>query len=118
MTLDKKAADVLVLDVRKLCDFTDFFIICSGNSRPQTQSISEHIREKLKAKDILPLNIEGFSEGDWILMDFVDFIVHIMIPDTREFYQLEKLWVEAKIEKIEDVPPSQKSKEKKCRSND
>jgi len=91
-----------VLDLRGICDFTDFFIICSGNSRPQTQAISEHIRLKLKEKGQKALHIEGLSEGDWILMDYVDFIIHIMDSETREYYQLEKLWVDAKLQIIED----------------
>jgi len=93
---------VIILDLREICDFTDFFIICSGNSRPQTQSISEFIKERLKEKQITPLHVEGFTEGDWILMDYVDFIIHIMNPAVRDFYQIEKLWSDAKIEKIED----------------
>ncbi|MBU1626602.1 ribosome silencing factor [bacterium] len=91
-----------MLDLRKICDFTDFFIICTGNSGPQARAISEFIREKLKEKNISPLHVEGFSEGDWILMDYVDFIIHIMNPEVREFYKLEKLWKDGKIEKIED----------------
>jgi len=88
--------------LRGVSDFTDFFIICSGNSRPQNHAISDFIKEKLKLDNITPLNIEGYEDGDWILMDYVDFIIHIMNHETREFYMLEKLWSDAKIEKIDD----------------
>jgi ribosome-associated protein len=118
LTLDKKAINVLILDIRELCDFTDFFIICTGNSRPQTQSIVDYIKEKLKMMGSLPFQIEGYTEGDWILMDYIDFVIHIMLPETRDFYQIEKLWVEAKIQKIEETEPIKKSEEKKCRSID
>src|SRR5437773_5104105 len=90
--LDKKAQDAVVLELGDVCSFTDFFLICTGTSSRHNQSIADHIDETLKKQGVRSLHIEGRSEGEWILMDYVDFVVHIFSARAREFYDLERLW--------------------------
>ena len=90
--LDKKAQDAVVLELREICSFTDYFLICTGTSTRHNQTIAEHIEENLKKQGVRPLHIEGHSEGEWILLDYVDFVVHIFSVRAREFYDLERLW--------------------------
>ncbi|GIU81060.1 MAG: hypothetical protein KatS3mg006_0124 [Pyrinomonadaceae bacterium] len=94
---DKKGLDPVLLDLRGIADFTDFFLIVSGTSEKQVQAISDEIEERLK-KELgeSPINIEGYRSAEWILMDYGDFIVHIFHKDAREFYDLERLWRDAK----------------------
>jgi ribosome-associated protein len=93
---DKKAIDLVELDVGEILDYADHFIVCSGNTDRQTKAIADGIHEGLK-KDhgILPRRIEGLPEARWILMDYLDVVVHIFTPDARDFYRLEQLWGEA-----------------------
>jgi len=93
--LDKKAEQVHVLDLRKGSAFTDFFIIATGNNIRQVQAIADGIQETLKKDGVRPALIEGYSRGEWILLDYFDFIVHVFLPTTREFYALERLWGDA-----------------------
>lgn len=93
---DKKAENIVTLDIRKLTDFADFMIICSGTSPRHVASLAEHIIEELKKKDIRALGHEGKGHGEWSLADFGDIVVQVMLPQTREFYALEKLWGFAK----------------------
>jgi ribosome-associated protein len=93
--LEKKAKNLIVLNVKELSAFTDYFLICSGASDRQVQAIASSIREKMKQHDILPLGVEGESHGQWILMDYDDVIVHIFYEPVREFYDIERLWSEA-----------------------
>lgn len=93
--LDKQAEDVVILDLRRLCDFTDYFIICHGNGRRQTQSIAEHVEERLAAAFHYPDHVEGAHPGDWILMDYGDYVIHIFTRERRTFYDLERLWGDA-----------------------
>jgi ribosome-associated protein len=97
--LDKKAADVVVLDLRNTSAFTDFFILCSGNSQRQVKAIADSVEETLRAAKVRPAHVEGYDRADWVLMDFFTFIVHVFTPQTRAFYALERLWGDA--EKIE-----------------
>ncbi len=94
--LDTKAEDPTLLDLSTISSFTDYFLILTGRSSRQTQAISDHVEEKLKkTRKRRPLSIEGFHKGDWILMDYGDFIVHIFTPPTREYYGLERVWGDA-----------------------
>ena len=93
---DKKAIDVVELDLRGVLGYTDYFLVCSGNTGRQAKAIQDGILEGLKHEhDTTPRRVEGSAEGGWILMDYLDVIVHIFTPQTREFYRLEQLWGEA-----------------------
>jgi ribosome-associated protein len=96
---DKKALDVVVLDLRKGLAFTDFFVISTGANSRQVQAIADAIEEALRKKGLKPALTEGYSRGEWILLDYFDFIVHVFQPAKREFYGLERLWGDA--ERIE-----------------
>jgi ribosome-associated protein len=89
---DKKALDLIVLDLREMAAFTDYFIICSGNSAPQIQAISNEIEIRLKKVGKTPDHIEGYRQAQWILMDYSEFVVHIFSLDMRSYYNLERLW--------------------------
>jgi ribosome-associated protein len=92
---DKLAVDIVILDMRDVVSYTDYFVICSGRNPRQTQTIAEEIRERLKREDrVLPSGIDGQSTGDWILIDFLDVVVHVFTPEARNFYRLESLWGE------------------------
>src|SRR5215468_12084509 len=90
--LDKKAQDAVVLELGDICSFTDYFLICTGTSTRHNQTLADYIEETLKKQGVRPLHIEGHSEGEWILLDYVDFVVHIFTARAREFYDLERLW--------------------------
>ena len=93
---DVKAIDLVELDLRDVLGYTDAFVICSGNTDRQTKAIHDRIHEGLKKEHgILPRRVEGLAEGRWILMDYLDVVVHVFTPDAREFYRLEQLWGEA-----------------------
>ncbi|HIC92318.1 MAG TPA: ribosome silencing factor [Syntrophaceae bacterium] len=94
--LNKKALDLILLDVRKVSSFADYFIICSGQSSRHVQGIASFIEESLAKQGIYPLGIEGFTQGSWILMDYNEVIIHIFYKPIREFYDLEGLWSGAK----------------------
>lgn len=93
--LEKKAYDLILMEVRDFTSIADYFIICSGRSDRQAQSIAQGIEENLGTMGVSPLSIEGTSRGQWILMDFSDVIVHIFYQPLREFYDLEGLWAHA-----------------------
>jgi len=103
--LDKKASDVVVLDLRDTPAFTDFFILCSGNSQRQVKAIADAVEEALRTAKVRPAHIEGYERAEWVLMDYFTFIVHVFTPQTRLFYSLERLWGDAeRIEISEDGP--------------
>jgi ribosome-associated protein len=92
---NKKALDLVMLDLKGIASFTDTFFLCSGTSMPQNQAISDEIELKLREMGRRPTHLEGYKQAEWILMDYSDFIVHIFSPKTRAFYNLERLWREA-----------------------
>jgi ribosome-associated protein len=101
----KKGLDVTILDLRQLTDVTDFFVIVSGESELHVKAISDFVQEELEKEGIRPWHKEGYQHLNWVLMDFVEVVVHIFKPDFREFYDLERLWGDAKIKRLEnDVP--------------
>ncbi len=90
---DKKAIDIVEVDLRGVSGYTDFFIVCSGNTDRQTKAIHDGIHKALKDEHgLLPLRVEGAGESRWILMDYLDVVVHVFTPDTRSYYRLEQLW--------------------------
>ena len=91
----KKAADVRVLDLRGVVSYTDYFVVCSGNTERQTKAIRDAVAESLKADGLRPQRVEGEREARWILMDYLDCVLHIFTPEARSYYRLEQLWGEA-----------------------
>jgi ribosome-associated protein len=90
---DRKASNIVALDLRQVAGYTDFFVICSGNSDRQTKAIHDAIHQGLKkSQGLLPRRVEGLSEARWVLMDYLDVVVHVFTPETRDFYRLEALW--------------------------
>jgi ribosome-associated protein len=90
--LDKKASDVVILDLRKATDFTDYFVLASGTSQRQIVAIADAVQEAMRAEDLRPQHVEGYPRQEWILLDYSGFVVHIFTPRTRSFYDLERLW--------------------------
>lgn len=93
---DKKALDLVVLDLREIATFTDYFVIASGNNERQVQAISDEVFEKLKKSGTAAARVEGYKTAEWILLDYGDFIVHVFLDKARRFYDLERLWRESK----------------------
>ena len=99
---DKKATDIRVLDLRGVVGYTDFFVVCSGNTERQTKAIHDGIHEQLKKEHgLLPRRVEGDREARWVLMDYLDCVVHIFTPEAREYYRLEQLWGEAPAREVQ-----------------
>jgi ribosome-associated protein len=95
--LDKMAEKVVVLKLKGISDITDFMVLCHGNSTRQNSAISDEIQKKLREQfKLKPYGVEGEVEGEWILLDYIDFVIHIFSEETREKYSLEKLWMDAK----------------------
>ena len=92
---DRKARELAVLDLRGISTATDFFFLATGTSDIHVRGIAEHIIEELKKKDVRPDHVEGLRGGRWVLIDYIDFVVHVFHPAAREFYQLERLWGDA-----------------------
>lgn len=93
--LDSKAQDVIVLDLRPVSDMTDYFIVASGTSDTHVRATAGHVVEALKADGLRVHSVEGMEQGRWVLLDYVDFVVHVFHPTLRAFYQLERLWGDA-----------------------
>jgi ribosome-associated protein len=95
---DRKALEIVQLDLRGIIGYTDYFVICSGRSDRQTKAIHDAIHQGMKAEHgILPRRVEGLAQAHWILMDYLDVVVHVFTPETREYYRLEQLWGEAPV---------------------
>lgn len=104
LAADKKAAGVIELDVRGVIGYTDFFLVCSGNTARQTKGIHDGIHQTLKDEHgLLPRRVEGLREARWILMDYLDVVVHIFTPEARDFYRLEQLWGEVPTRTMDPV---------------
>ena len=89
---DKQASDIILLDARGVCSFADYFVICSGDSARQLQSIYDEVEHVLKREGVSPNHFEGNMDSGWLLLDYGDVIVHIFAPVERDFYKLEKMW--------------------------
>ena len=102
VALEKKAFDLVLLDVQNVSSLASYFLLCSGRSDRQVQAIARSIEEDLKKMGIRPLGIEGFERGKWILMDYDDVVVHVFLDPIRKFYDLEGLWLDApRVERVE-----------------
>lgn len=103
---DKKATDLVVLDLRKTGAFTDFFLIATGANPRQVHAIADAVEQALKAKHVRPAHLEGYQRAEWVLVDYFDFIVHVFSPSARSFYGLERLWGNAARIEIPDEDPA------------
>ena len=101
LALDRKAQDVTLLDLRNLSSATDFFLIATGRSDTHVSAIADHVIDELKKEGVRPVGVEGLRGGRWVLVDYVDFVVHVFHPAAREFYQLERLWGDAPLQVLE-----------------
>lgn len=110
--LDKKALDVVILSVKDICSYADFFLITSGTSDKHVQAVADGIISAMRSKGKKPLGVEGMQKGHWVLVDFDDVIVHIFYRPIREFYGLEKLWSDAK--KVDPKEPGKKTGKKRA----
>ena len=90
-----KARDVVSLDLRGISTATDYFLLASGRSDVQVRAIAEHVVDELKKEGVRPAHVEGLQGGRWVLVDYIDFVVHVFHPQARDFYQLESLWGDA-----------------------
>ncbi len=108
--LEKKATDIKVMDVRQITSFTDYFVIVSGSSDMQVKAIAENILAKMRESGVTPWKSEGWDALQWVIVDFVDVVVHVFSETARDFYHLERLWADAPTEIIEDKPAPKKRK--------
>jgi len=99
--LSKKAENVMLLDLRKVTTMTDFFVICTGVSDVQVKAIADAVVDGCKKADIPVYHVEGADSLNWVLIDLVDIVVHVFQPDTRNYYQLERLWGDAEVERFD-----------------
>jgi ribosome-associated protein len=88
----KKAGDILLLDLRKASPISDFFVICTAHSPLHTQALADEVALRMKQANLAPTHVEGFENGEWVLIDFWDVVVHVFVTEVREFYGLERLW--------------------------
>lgn len=105
LALAKKAHDVLVMDLRKVTSITDFFVICSADSDTHVKAVADAVLDGLKKSGVTAWHDEGYEALNWVLLDYVDVVVHIFRRDIRKFYNLERLWADAEIEVVEDKQP-------------
>ena len=102
LMLEKKAVDIIIIDVRKITTLTDFFVVCTSESEPQTRAITDHINLTMKKEGSESWHIEGYQHLDWVLVDFVNTVAHIFSKETREYYEFERLWADGVITTVQD----------------
>jgi ribosome-associated protein len=102
--LDKKAQDVVILDLRHTPAFTDHFVLCTGLNTRQVKAIADAVEETLRGVKVRPAHIEGYERAEWVLMDYFTFVVHVFTPQTRAFYSLDRLWGDAERIEVSDEP--------------
>src|SRR5258707_4996301 len=109
--LDKKAEELSILEMEKGSGaFTDYFLLCSGTNPRQVQAIADEVELRLKTTGVRPAHVEGYRQGEWILVDYVDFVVHVFSEKARKFYDLERLWKTAKRLEPSELRPKSKTK--------
>ncbi len=104
---DKKAADIVVLDISGVATFANYFLLCTGDSSRQIQAIVDEVEQKLEAIGLRPSHIEGYQHAEWVLMDYIDVVVHVFSKSARAYYDLERLWRDAKkldVEQLLEAP--------------
>lgn len=101
LCLDNKARDVVMLDLNGVSDMTDYFVIASGTSDTHVRSTAQHVMEELRKEGQRVEHVEGLEQGRWVLLDYVDFVVHVFHPTLRQFYQLERLWGDAEVTQVD-----------------
>ncbi len=99
--VDNRAQDVVLLDLRGVTDMADFFVVGSGTSDTHVRALAEHVMEELRKEGVRAHHVEGLTQGRWVLLDYVDFVVHVFHPTLRTFYQLERLWGDAEVIPVE-----------------
>ncbi|HNR39516.1 MAG TPA: ribosome silencing factor [Acidobacteriota bacterium] len=100
----KKAIDVRIIDISRISNFTNYFIICSGANEKHIQTLADELQKKLGEKGIETAHVEGYQNAEWVLLDYFDFIVHIFSIETREYYELERLWADGKVVDVRALP--------------
>ena len=113
--IDAKGQDIRVLDVRKIAGFTDYMVIASGTSNRHVATLADKVVDKLRGRGLRPIGVEGKEVGDWVLIDFGDVVTHVMRPQTRDFYNLEKLWGEVPLDGPVKLSAPSKPKKKGSR---
>lgn len=109
--LDKQAEDIVILDLRKLTSLADFFIVATGSVDVHVKAIVDHVERSIRssAPHLKPMHVEGYSHLNWVLLDYGDVVVHVFRDESRRYYQLEKLWGDAPMERVEDDLPARSS---------
>ena len=102
LMLEKKALDIMIIDVQKITTLTDYFVICTSESEPQTRAITDHINLTMKKEGTESWHIEGYQNLDWVLIDYVNIVTHIFSKDAREYYEFERLWADGVITTVRD----------------
>ena len=102
LMMEKKAVDIIIIDVRKITTLTDFFVVCTSESEPQTRAITDHINQKMKEEGVKSWHIEGYEPLDWVLVDFVNIVAHIFSKESRKYYEFERLWADGTITIVQD----------------
>ncbi|MDI6803104.1 MAG: ribosome silencing factor [Bacteroidota bacterium] len=110
LTLTKKAHGVIIMDLKKITDITDYFVLCSADSDTQVKAIADAVIDGTDEIGMPAWRTEGLTQRQWIIIDFIDVVVHVFLNEARHFYNLEKLWGDAKIETVVDKPPAPKPK--------
>jgi ribosome-associated protein len=108
--LEKKATDIKILDVRGITSMTDYFVLCTGTSDLQVKAIAENVLANLRDRGVKPWKSEGWDAMQWVIVDFVDVVVHVFSEPARKFYHLERLWADAPMEIMEDKPKPKRKK--------
>jgi ribosome-associated protein len=116
LALEKKAENVVIMDLRKLGTVTDFFVVCNGGVEPHVKAISDHILETMAQRGIRVFHQEGYHGLRWVLLDYLDVVVHIFQPAWRKYYRLEDLWGDARIRVLDDAYLRRKERRKKKES--
>jgi ribosome-associated protein len=116
----KKASDITILDISEIATFANYFLICTGDSSRQIQAIADEVEAKLKESGRRPNHIEGYRNAEWVLLDYIDLVVHIFSKSARNFYDLERLWRDAKKLDARKIlrPPGRRPTPKKRMTND